>query len=123
MEARRYKVICEEPNKREFPRVRWNDSVELSSRDQSTQGALSCDISQGGLKLQISQFLAIGSEMNMKVKLGSEKIIACKGTVAWVSRIAFAEEDKYHLGISFDAQSFLDDAHVDLHKFLNSNSK
>jgi len=67
--------------------------------------------------MKVHQFVPVGSEVSLCVSLGLERILECKGKVVWVTRVPFAEDDQYTIGVSFDSKS-LGDQHEDFEDFL-----
>ncbi len=122
MEPKRYRIVPQEPNKRRFVRVRLSDAVQLYSDDNMSQGALSCDISDGGMRLKAGRFFPVSSDLRVSIRLGAEIMLECKGKVMWVNRVPYAEDEQYQIGLAFDPKSLVAQGQ-DLKNFLNWNLK
>lgn len=118
MEPKRYQVVSAETNKRKFPRVRLNGPVQLSHGSATPQGGVSSNISLGGLGLRSNRFFPVNSSVDLTIHLVPGKILTCSGQVMWISRVPFAEDEQYHLGVAFD-EKFIAESQSDVSRFLN----
>lgn len=90
----------ESSERRNFNRIRLAQPVQLSLKDWEEQkGALSCDLSEGGLRLNVNIFLPLHAEVLLKIQLSHEQVIECRAQVAWIQRIPFTE--RYQVGLEF----------------------
>lgn len=86
--------------RRNFKRFRLAQPVQCRLNDlESEHGSLSCDISEGGIRLNIAQFLPLNAEIPLQIKLDAERIFECRGRVMWIQRIPFSE--RYQAGLEF----------------------
>ncbi len=89
--------------RRQFPRFDFREAVEYKiDSTRHSGGCLAQDISEGGLKVNVSDFVPLGTEINVKVYLGPSPISRAVDAVAevvWVQRVPFS--DRYWLGLEF----------------------
>jgi uncharacterized protein (TIGR02266 family) len=96
--------------RREGPRFAVALEVTLSSDSQFFAG-ITGDIGQGGLFVSTYRTLPVGSEVELTFTLPTAAVVKTLGTVRWV-RAASAGAPP-GLGISFNALSSADRAHVE----------
>ncbi len=89
-------------DKRRFPRIRFEGPVHYHMKEQPRfGGCLARDISEGGIKLNFSDFVPLYSEMALKVQLENDpRVVDMPGKVVWVKQVPFS--DRYRIGIEFD---------------------
>ncbi len=76
------------------------DAVRFRPRSsEDTTGALSCDISENGVKVSCGKFIALNTELVLEINLGAGCIVDFVGRVVWVSKMPFSE--RYQMGIQF----------------------
>lgn len=74
--------------------------VQFSLKDPfKSLGTLSCDISEGGLRVKLNDFIPLETELLLQLDLGESQMIECVGKVKWVSQIPFM--DWYQAGVEF----------------------
>jgi len=90
----------ESSERRNFERFRLAQPVQCHLNElEPEQGSLSCDISEGGIRLNITHFLPLNTEILLRIKLNSARIVECRGRVMWIQRIPFSE--RYQVGLEF----------------------
>lgn len=68
---------------------------------QEFGSTLSCDISEGGLKLNFERFVPNNTEFLLQMSLPKmPKIVSALGKVVWSSRIPHSE--RYQMGLKFE---------------------
>ena len=103
--------------RRRHKRLKFSESVQFQHRDPSQYGGcLSKDISEGGIRLNFSDFVPIDTELVLSVNLAKDKMIDCMGRVVWVERVPFSEQ--YHVGIEFTESDSLFDSRQEIHKMI-----
>ena len=90
--------------KRKFPRFPFRDAVSyhLYQTPQKFGGCLAYDIGEGGVKINFHDFIPLGTEITLKMRLGQKstsRIIDIAGRVVWVIRVPFS--DYYQVGVKF----------------------
>ena len=86
--------------RRQFKRVRLSEAVRYQLIDPAQfGGCLSYDISQGGLKIYFNDFVPMGVNMTLQIRLGLEKVLEKTARIVWVKQLPFS--DKYHIGLKF----------------------
>ncbi len=90
----------ESSERRNFNRIRLAQPVQCRLKDWEEQrGALSCDISEGGMRLNSTSFLPLHTEVLLKIQLSHEQVVECRSQVVWIQRIPFTE--RYQVGLEF----------------------
>lgn len=88
-------------NRRQFPRFSFDHPVSCrTSMMSEASGALSRDISSGGIRMTVNEFMPIGSQLEMAIflpALGRE--VQIKGRVAWIRENSYSE--RFDIGVSF----------------------
>jgi len=106
--------------KRNFKRVRWNEPVEFRFKDPFKYGGcLSKDLSLGGIRIQISEFLPLNSELSLQVRLVNHKVVDCTGRVVWVEKLPFV--DRYQAGLEFSEDDSIFDSRKKINHFIESS--
>ncbi|HQP10037.1 MAG TPA: PilZ domain-containing protein [Candidatus Omnitrophota bacterium] len=107
-----------EDERRQFNRIRSAHPVRFQLKDPSQYGGcLSCDLSQGGARVQFNDFVPLRTEMTLQIQLSDESIVDCPCRVAWVEKSRFG--DRYQVGLEFEGDSLLDSQKI-IHRFLSS---
>ena len=90
----------ESSERRNFNRLRLAQPVQCDLKGWEEQkGALSCDISEGGMRLNIAAFLPLHAEVLLRIQLNYGQVIECRAQVVWIQRIPFTE--RYQAGLEF----------------------
>jgi len=85
---------------RKQKRVKFSEAVNLQFTDpQRDSGTLSCDLSEGGLCINLNDFVPPNTELNVQVNLGPQKVIEHLGRIAWVNKLPHS--DRYQAGVEF----------------------
>ena len=63
-------------------------------------GSAAFDLSEGGARILVNDFLPLGSELICEVSFPNQMYMECAGKVAWVEKERF--NDRYYLGIEFE---------------------
>ena len=90
--------------KRKFVRVPYREPVHYTAMGgpDGFGGCVAYDISEGGLKLKLNDFIPLNAEIHLSVTLGpttSTRTFALNGRVVWVQRVPFSEW--YQVGVEF----------------------
>ena len=97
-----YKVAerIESLERRNFNRLQLAQPVQCDLKGWEEQkGALSCDMSEGGMRLNIATFLPLHAEVMVKIQSNYGQVIECRAQVVWIQRIPFTE--RYQAGLEF----------------------
>ena len=106
-----------ESDKRNFERVRFDLPVRVQFKDPSQfSGSLSCDLSEGGIRLQMNEFIPLGTELTLTIQLADERMIECPCRVVWVQKNRFADE--YQAGLEFTETDSTPGSQKRIHAFL-----
>ena len=105
-------------NKRGYKRFHCAEAVEYGDSSYNAQGSLSSDISLGGIRLTVHQFVPIGAPLKMQINFSHlMRIIHVEGRVVWFKEISYG--DSYQIGIEFLPDS---DSQDSLMQVLSTNS-
>jgi len=86
--------------KRQFRRAFHSGSVQYQFKDPSQfGGCVSKDLSEGGLRVRLNNFVPLNTELTLTVRLVDENIVECVGRVVWVEKSRFGEY--YQAGLKF----------------------
>lgn len=88
-------------NRRQFPRFTFDKPVQYQPNEGAdSRGALATDISLGGIKITVNEFMALGSVLEMGIyvaELGQQ--VPMKGKVVWVRENILSE--RFDVGLEF----------------------
>jgi hypothetical protein len=88
--------------KRRYPRFSFNEPVGYQKEGQSLEGSLADDISQTGIKLSVSQFIPLNTELELQVQLpGQLGVIPAHGKVVWIREVPH-RDDAWEVGLRID---------------------
>ncbi|HOW36020.1 MAG TPA: PilZ domain-containing protein [Candidatus Omnitrophota bacterium] len=87
--------------KRHFLRARYNEPVRYHFRDSGKfGGCVARDISEGGIRLDLDDFVPLNSEMILQMKFHDSPMTTdVKGRVVWLQQVPYS--DRYHVGFQF----------------------
>ena len=86
--------------RRRYKRVDFREPVQFGSVNPvRCGGCLSCDLSEGGLRVNVNEFVPPGTGLTLQIPLAAQKFVEHAGRVAWVSKLPFME--RYQLGLEF----------------------
>ena len=93
--------------RRLFKRINFREPVQFRSVNPACSGGcLSCDLSEGGLRVNVNEFVPPGTGLTLQIPLApsraglaAQKFVEHAGRVAWVSKLPFME--RYQLGLEF----------------------
>ena len=106
--------------RREFKRASLKEPVRFEFKDpQHFGGCVSGDISAGGIRLRVYDFIPLGTELTLEVQLSSNRMVSCEGQVVWVEKIAFG--DDYRIGLKFVNTPALREAQELIQHFVEFN--
>ena len=106
--------------RRSFYRVHSARAVRFQLKDpQQFGGCLSCDLSQGGIRVQFGDFVPLNTEMTLQIQLSDESVVDCPCRVAWVEKNRFG--DRYQAGLEFSGRESNPDFQRKIHNFLSSH--
>ena len=92
--------VADTVEKRQFDRFGHRGPVEIQFRDfGEPMGTLSGDLSGGGVRVNLNNFIPLNAEMALQVKLADQRIIECTGRVVWIRKNRF--NDNYQAGLEF----------------------
>ena len=87
-------------NNRQYPRFSFRESVAYQTGDAPSSGSLAGDISQGGLRLTVKEFIPLNTVVNLNILLSDPvRVVPAKGRVVWVREDPNGE--RFDVGIQF----------------------
>lgn len=112
-----YPGEMESAEKRRYKRISLRQPVQFQSQHSSLGGgSLSCDLSEGGARVDMYDFLPLNTEVTLQVRLAVEKVIEYVGRVVWIRKFPFA--DRYQVGLEFSGDKSFLAAKQQLHEFV-----
>jgi c-di-GMP-binding flagellar brake protein YcgR len=88
-------------NRRQFPRFEFDKPVQYQPKEGADScGALASDISLGGIKITINEFVPLGSVLELGIhiaELGRQVMI--KSKVVWIRENTYSE--RFDIGLEF----------------------
>jgi Tfp pilus assembly protein PilZ len=107
-------------DKRSFRRHSLKEAVRVQFKDPTeTVGSLSCDISEGGVKISCNDFIPLGTEVELQVKLSDLQVVYCTGCVVWIQKVPHC--DRYQAGLEFTDDSLIFDARSRIHFYFTED--
>jgi hypothetical protein len=83
-------------------RLKFTNPVLFQSlNERDFGGSIGCDISEGGVKLNLAQFIPVGTELSLQIEFSKDNVCHCTGRVMWVEVLPMVE--RYRVGIEFDS--------------------
>lgn len=105
--------------KRLFRRVSCSQPVHFQFKDPSRfGGCLSRDLSEGGIQINLNDFVPLGTELILQIQLAPEKAVECVGRVVWVRGLPLM--DRYQAGLEFLQSGFLWDSRKEIRGLMQS---
>ncbi len=96
-------------DKRNFHRACRSQPVRFQFPDPRKFGnCLSKDLSEGGVRIRLTDFISVNTKLALKIRLAGEDTIHCTGCVVWVEKDRYG--DGYQAGLEFSRNDLaLDD--------------
>ncbi len=86
--------------RRSAKRIKISGPVKFQFKDPEFYGAcLSCDVSEGGIQMNLNQFIPLKEELDVTIQLKDEKTIDCRAKVVWIERFRYSE--RFRAGLEF----------------------
>ena len=106
-------------NRRITKRVRFSDSVRFEQIEAPQfGGSIGLDLSENGIRMRFSDYVPIGTELSLQIKLPSHEIIECLGKVVWIKKYPYS--DQYQAGVQFESPENLFDSKEKIHHYIES---
>lgn len=107
-------------NRRHYRRVECRNSVRFKLKGSAEpSGCLAQDISDGGIKINLNDFVPLNSEINVEVQLAAQRIVDCVAKIVWIEKMPFM--DRYQAGLEFDDERIEKEAKLRIHAYTHSN--
>lgn len=102
---------------RAYRRVEHSEPVRYEFKDPDHfGGCVSYDISEGGIKLRLHEFVALGTELVLNIHLTPDRMVECMGKVVWVRQLPYV--DQYQVGIEFEDIDSIIDSRSRIHQYI-----
>lgn len=103
--------------KRRHRRIQLHQPVRFQATDSVLEGgSLSCDLSEGGVRIDVYNFVPLGAALTLQIRLAVERIVEYAGRVVWVRKFPFA--DRYQVGLEFSEDKSFLASKRQLHDFI-----
>lgn len=103
--------------KRRFKRMMFREPVQLRLGESQASAGLSSDISEGGIRLNISHFIPLHAELSISMHFFNQRRMECLAKVVWVRQLPYSE--RYQVGLQFSDES-LSLLRTEVQEFFNS---
>lgn len=92
-------------------RITFKDAVRYQLKDPAHfGGTVAYDLSESGLRMRLTEFLPLGTEVIVDIKLRNSQVVECRGRIVWISQIPYS--DQYQAGVEFaDPEIILTEKH------------
>lgn len=105
--------------KRSFQRAKCVRPVQFQLKDPRFYGGCqSQDLSEGGVQIDLNDFLPLNTEIIVQLQLASEKIVDCVGRIVWVQKMPFT--DRYRAGLRFDETNSLLGSRRNIQRYVDN---
>lgn len=97
----------EPAEKRRYRRIQLRQPIQFQSQNSALEGgSLSCDLGEGGARVDMYEFVPLNTELTLRIRLAVERVIEYVGRVVWIRKLPFT--DRYQVGLEFSRErSFL----------------
>ena len=96
-------------NNRQYPRFPFREAVAYQTGDTPACGSLAGDISEGGVRLTVKEFIPLNTIVNLNIRLSDPaRVVPAKGRVVWVREDPGGE--RFDVGIQFVVEQGTDPA-------------
>jgi hypothetical protein len=103
---------------REFTRVRYAEPVDFSGGSPCcAEGQSAVDLSVGGLRVNVPEFIPVGTVLNVGVCVDGIRAEDIPVTVVWVEKQRFTE--RYEIGLRFLASDAIVKIKNRIHRFVD----
>ena len=105
-------------DKRQFRRMIHSEPVQYQFKDPSQfGGCVSKDLSGGGVRILLNDFVPLNTELSLKIRLADGSIVECVGRVVWVEKSRFGET--YQAGLDFSQDELSSSNQKKIYGFLS----
>lgn len=87
-------------------RITFKEPVRYELKDPAHfGGTVAYDLSESGLRLRLTDFLPLNTEVILNIRLKSCLDVECRGKIVWVSQIPYS--DQFQAGVEFAAPELI----------------
>ena len=111
-------------DRRRYLRTTFREPVQYSMLGEGAGsrhafgGFLSCDVSEGGLRIYANDFVPLNTPVKMDFYIHPEKLVSLDGRVVWTQKAPHTEN--YQLGMEFDENNTNFNGRGDLRQYVHS---
>lgn len=81
-------------------RITFKEAVRYELIDPAHfGGTVAYDLSESGLRLRLTEFLPLNTEIILNITLRTGQVVECRGRIKWISQIPYSEQ--YQAGVEF----------------------
>lgn len=116
--------------RRRFKRVTFGEPVEYHMIEEPIVsafegnkfgGCAGCDLSEGGVRLQLNNFVPLKAGMSVTFSLLKNPVTGLEGRVAWVQKVPYAEN--YQMGLEFQETGSIFQTRADIRQYVEKTSQ
>lgn len=90
-----------EHDKRAYLRTKLSEPVQYQLSETGLEnGSVCADISEGGLRIKLNNFIPVGKNIRLQIHLPQGHSVECIGKVVWIKQERYSE--RFQAGISFE---------------------
>ena len=106
--------------RRNNKRVTFKEPVRYELLNPASfKGTVAYDLSKGGLRIRLPEFLPINTELTLNIQLASGENAECMGRIAWVSQIPYM--DQYQAGVEFHHPEIMDESNSRIQEYIQKS--
>ena len=113
----------EKSEKRKFSRVSFKEAVQyIVDGSHQFGGCVAQNISEGGLRLQLNDFVPMNEKVTLELALGESArpaVITRNARVVWTQRIRYS--DQYQVGLEFTRDNSSNESKKEVSQYINSH--
>ena len=113
----------EKVEKRKFLRISFKEAVQYTLGDaHEFGGCLAQNIGEGGLRLQLNDFVPMNTKVIVELALGESsknKVMVLNARVAWAQRIRYS--DQYQVGLEFTQDHSSNESKKEVSQYVKSH--
>lgn len=101
-------------------RITFKESVRYELKDPAYfRGCVAYDLSETGVRLRLTEFLPINTEVVLNIQLKDGSTLEYIGRIAWISQIPFM--DHYQAGIEFSNPNSAVESRKKMRQLIHEN--
>jgi hypothetical protein len=103
-------------------RVLFKEAVRYELTDPACfKGCVAYDLSESGVRLRLTEFLPLGTQVVLSIRLKEGKLVECMGRIVWISQIPFM--DHFKAGVEFLQPELIQMEKRKIRQFITYNNQ